>query len=878
MITPQVQSWIDQIRRAIPESESIDSAVAIIRASMEQLLGKLSSEQIDDIVTATKFIKKEYSQIEVLRTGSVFNQRPEWYTGPRMKDRHWPALAGYVKEKKGWGTETVDSMNLSSTEVVSLLEDPNKSDFSCRGLVLGYVQSGKTANMSAVIAKAIDAGYNTVLILAGLTDKLRQQTQRRIESDIVNRLPERWTLLTNNYGDFRGLANGGFPRLAKDGIQLAVVKKNVAPLKRLLETINATHPFNLSDLKFLIIDDECDQASVNAASRELDITAINLLIREMLSKLSKVSYIGYTATPFANVLINPYPVDNTNLDDLYPRDFITSLPRPDEYFGAERLFGRPPIDANNETADEAGLNMIRQVSAEDSALLQPSSIKIKDHFYPQISESLIDSLLYFLMCCAARHVRGDANEHMSMLVHTSPFVIMHERVASIIEAWIEQNRQEITSGTDEIALRMKAIWELETAAVAHVNLTQSKPVSFEELFLLLPIVIDSVKVPIENGSSSDRIDYTGEPKTYIIVGGSILARGLTLEGLMVSYFLRSSTRQYDTLLQMGRWFGYRSGYEDLPRIWMPLELIESFRDLAAIEAEIREDINQYKGGRTTPTEFAVRIRTLPGMAITAANKMRAAQICDLSYSGKHIQSIRFSRSNKKEIEANWEAAAELVSQAARLGSPTDPEGNRKLYTNVPQALIVKFLKNYILHDARQDLGTRAILEYVEKTTPKFSSWNIGVYEPTNGKLSSLDLGNLGKVKMVNRSMLEGSEETANIKALMSRRDVLFDCLDDSTSEVNDDWSSLKNYRANKVGNIPLLLIYPIDKDSEPNILRDTKRLPLNALGDLIGIGIVFPGNERAAGGYVSVSLDVPSADELDAIEQEELEQATAAGI
>ncbi|VVO42192.1 Z1 domain-containing protein [Pseudomonas fluorescens] len=874
MISPQLAGWVDQIRRALPEAESIDGAIAIVKRSVESMFGELTSLHEELLQEAEKIIRKDYEQVEILRNISIFSKRPDWYFGPKPKDSHWPALEGYVIQEKGWNIETVKSMNVSSSEVISLIENPHKDKFSCRGLVLGYVQSGKTANMTAVIAKAIDAGYNTVIVLAGLTDKLRQQTQRRLESDVVKRLPERWNLLTSDQGDFRGLTNGGFPRLAQDNAQIAVVKKNVAPLNRLLETISSTHKLNLQRLKVLLIDDECDQASVNSASKELDITSINMLIRKIVNFIPCISYVGYTATPFANVLINPYPVDGSGLDDLYPKDFITSLPLPLDYFGAERLFGRAPVNSDAESPDEQPLNMIRAVSAQDSALLQPPSIKLKDSFFPKIPPSLEDALLYFLMCCAARCTRGHEHQHMTMLVHTSPFVIMHERVASVMEAWLQKNRASILLPSSPIRLRMKNLWVSESTLVPSKLLTTYDPVNFDVLENHLPHVISELNFAIENGSSSDRIDYTKPARIYVVVGGSILARGLTLEGLMVSYFLRSSTRQYDTLLQMGRWFGYRHNYEDLPRLWMPKDLSKSFRDLAAIEAEIRDDISQYKN-RMTPTDFAVRIRTLPGMTITAATKMRAAKSCDLSYSGKHVQSIRLNYLNEKEIHSNWQAAAELLTQASQFGDLADID-QRKLYLEVPQALVVKFLRSYTLHDSRHDLGTRALLAYIENSVPALMKWNVGVFETVNGQSSKLPLGALGHVKMANRSVLDTSGEIANIKALMSRRDVIFDCPTDQKPTA-DDWSTLKAFRESLVGEIPLIIIYPINRNSKPTD-PNTHRSALNAQGDLIGIGIIFPGDEQAGGGYVSVSLDAISADELEAIEQEELAQSEAAGV
>ncbi|MFN3847764.1 MAG: beta-1,4-mannanase, partial [Paracoccaceae bacterium] len=170
--------------------------------------------------------------------------------------------------EKKWHEDDVRGIDDASNEVVSLLEnprDPARSQFSCRGLVVGHVQSGKTANMTAVIAKALDSGYDTVIVLAGLTNKLRHQTQLRLYSDLVRRNPLNWQVLTSNEvdRDFRAPPQGGFLSHS-DKAQLAVIKKNVSPLGELRKAIRETLPAVLQQLRVLVIDDECDQASVNS--------------------------------------------------------------------------------------------------------------------------------------------------------------------------------------------------------------------------------------------------------------------------------------------------------------------------------------------------------------------------------------------------------------------------------------------------------------------------------------------------------------------------------------------------------------------------------------------------------------------------------------
>lgn len=870
----QTEAFARQLRARLATAVNVDDAARLVRADLEPILGAFSQEQEEDFAAAIESVRATIRPVEILRVNSMFRVRQQWYRGPVEGDRHWPALRSYLVDSKGWSAETVDErIGAASNEIVSLLENPATDSFACRGLVIGHVQSGKTANMTAVIAKAVDAGYNLVIILAGLTNKLRRQTQSRMRKDLVDRLRDRWELRTteDDQGDFRMPPNGGFPAPAEGVVQLAVVKKNVAPLGQLLATLDRTLPAVLRRLRVLIIDDECDQASVNTASGEYDMTRINENIRLILKKFPANSYVGYTATPFANVLINPFPANGGELDDLYPKDFITALPTPDGYFGTERLFGRPPADAEAPLPDEEGLDMIRDIAEDDTVLLQPPSRAQKDTFQPRMPSSLEDAVLYFLASCAARRFRGQAGSHMSMLIHTSAYVIMHDRLATLVKAWLEVVSQQLLDSSSPLCQRMLALWDAEQLRIPD-GVCPHPHVTSEELLPFMPAVLESLEVPVENGVSEDRIDYDGPPKTYIVVGGSILARGLTIEGLCVSYFLRTSS-QYDTLLQMGRWFGYRPDYEDMPRIWMTEALSTAFRSLALIEAEIRDDVAEYAIRHNTPMEFAVRVRSIPGMAITAASKMRSAVLTDVSYAGKHVQTIRFDHHDPRIVQANWTAAAHLMTQAIDLGlRSADP--SQVLFEGVPGRLIVQFLRAYSVQASHRELSADFLLGYLEASGDSQKTWSVGVIEPRIGAASAEPLGGLGHVQLSTRSRLNRPEDFADIKALMSKRDVLFDCGEAGDGVPNADWSALKAARAGIVGPVPMLLLYPIDRASQPRP-GSTERSPLDAVGDLVGFGIVFPGAAEGAGGYYSVCLEPPSADDLEEIEDEIAEQLEA---
>lgn len=862
MTTPQIEAFVRQIRDKLPTHDTPEQAAQALRQDIASIGIFFSEEMEQSLAFALEQVVGSLEDVEILRRHSLVKKLDPWYMGPAMKDVHWPALKGYLSNSKGWKDDAITSIDESSSEVVSLLANPKAESFRHRGLVVGYVQSGKTANMTAVIAKAVDAGYNLIVLLGGVTNKLRAQTQRRIENDIVNRHRPLWQLYTteNDDGDFTYPMNGSFTMPVEGRAQLVVMKKITSRLETFRKTIiddkgkPKTPLAILRQLKVLIIDDECDQASVNSSDSDYDMTKINAEIRKILRALPAVSYVGYTATPFANVFIDPYPFNQNDLDDLYPEDFITALPRTEGYFGAREVFGFGPENPDDlESPEEAGRNMIRIVPTEKLNLLRPARAGDKDTFHPQMTEELEKAILWFLISCAIRRARGHQDEHMTMLVHTSPNIIQHKRMAELIKDWVNENQHALISKSGDLYKKMGQLLQEESHLVP---LEYNDTFSLDDLSSHLISVLKALEFAVENGESLDRLDYTNEPKTYIVVGGTVLARGLTLEGLSVSFFLRTSM-QYDTLLQMGRWFGYRQGYEDLPRLWTTADLASNFRALARIEEEIREDISNYQKHNVTPMEFAVRVRAIPGMAITAASKMRHAYRSNISFEGRHVQTIRFDHQSQTKVSGNWDAAADLVDAIAADGAAEEQNnGKRWLVRGVPLKKIRKFLLAYDISEHHMDLKKDLLLGYIDQASDQLQQWNVGIITPTGENSSTKPLGVLGKVNAGRRSQLKGTQEGyADIKALMSKSDILIDVDSYTAASSNDKgWSDYKDQRPK----IPLLLLYVIDKNSRA---QSENRADLDAIGDLIGIGIVFPGIPDRAGNYYSVELDAPAPEQ-----------------
>lgn len=856
-LSPQVEQFVREIRQKLPSHGSPEAAAEAYRQSIITVFGHFPTEMEENLANALEIVRSTLQSVEIIRRNSLAKPRDEWYTGPDAADLHWPALEGYLENEKRWGEEAIGSIDRSSSEVVSLLANPSLEQFRCKGLVVGYVQSGKTANMTAVIAKAVDAGYNLVVLLGGVTNKLRSQTQRRLESDIVERHRHLWQLYTtgDEEGDFARPANGQFTMPVPGRAQLVVMKKESSRLDAFLKTVERTPPKVLRSLKALIIDDECDQASVDASTGENSPTRINEGIRKIIRTLPAVSYIGYTATPFANVFINPH-----ESDDLYPEDFITDLPRPKDYFGTREVFGFDPDNADEDSGSSAGTDMIRLIPAEEVALVRPAGSKERLSFDPEIGEQLDRALLWFIIGCAIRRRRGHSTSHMTMLVHASPFVAQHTKLAEKINRWIADNGPGISAASGEVWNRLNDVWREEIGRVP-LQCSGENTLTPGDLAPQFLEVMEVLEVAVENGESIERLDYTSEAKTYIVVGGSVLARGLTLEGLSVSFFLRTS-QQYDTLLQMGRWFGYRFGYADLPRLWTTGDLALNFRALSRIEDEIREDIALYREHKgATPLDLAVRVRQIPGLAITSKAKMKNAYRTSVSFEGKHVQTIRFDHLNERIVSGNWMAAASFLD-SSDVKNRFDEE--KKLFFDVPLAAVRKFLREYEICEQHMDLRREMLLEYLDKAAEPLALWNVAVIGTESGRLSAKDLGFLGAVSLNRRSKLAESNEYADIKALMSKRDILVDTEDQN---ANGSWAELKQRRLPK----PLLLLYPIEAESKPATRSPRNgaaptRVALDAVDDLIGIGIVFPGSLDRSGGYFSVELDIPTPEQLEDVD------------
>jgi len=818
-----------------------------------------------------------------LRDPTVLDGRLDFetdYPGPDFHGAHrWRNYKQLLKEN-GFGEDAVATIDGDSTSIVARLPHPlGRDEFQTRGLVVGHVQSGKTANYTAVISKAADWGYRLFIVLSGMTSSLRRQTQGRLKRELEGD----WYWLTDETHDFAGAVRSASHDLnpgSRETRILMVVKKNTHILSRLKRYLRDADRDVLKACPVLVIDDEADQASVNTAEAAERRTAINRHIVEIMQSLPKVAYAGYTATPFANVFIDPrFP------EDLYPRDFIVGLRTSPEYFGAERIFGRQRLEGEEDEPESDGMDIVRKIDEfhEVDALI-PASRDERFDFQPSMTRSLRKALLYFLMATASRYARGQ-QEHSSMLVHTTFYVDVHDKLKDLLACdLLTKIVPAISASNSELMDTMRVLWELEEMDRQTRECAGApEPVSFEELVPHLALVCERLEVVVDNGSVGNGLEYPDldeghSPCVYVAIGGNTLSRGLTLEGLVVSYFIRRAGA-YDTLLQMGRWFGYRRGYEDLPRAWMTETQQLEFEFLATVEAEIREDIRQYRQENLTPTDFAIRVQSHRRLSPTSKAKMKNCMIASASFSNALEQTTRFEADNKVWLDENLNAANELMKAARVSGELESPRSGCWLIRGVPVANVLGFLERYQLISQRSGLSFSLLKKYIqtENRAGALKHWNVGIVGLPKGRntrplkepdgapgpqpeaLGSVDLGVEEPVWCINRSRYTENTPTY-IKGMASLSDRFLDLTVPGGSTRNKDLAvALRNNQQPGVG---LLLLYPISRFSVPERpdsktgFRPERRGSLKAEEHVVGLGLAFPKSEVDQKDYVQNNLGV----------------------
>jgi hypothetical protein len=858
----QVVQWIAQYCR----KNGVNPEVAAAGMSfIDETIRKEAVRRIEEI-SRSVLIAPEPG-LDVLRGE---NPPTPWYLGPIDNDIFWPSLKDRL-EQDGWNSDVLSQLDSSSTKVVANLANPANSTVRTRGLVLGYIQSGKTTNFTAVISKAADAGYRMVIVLSGVSNALRRQTQIRLTAQLLALQPLCWTGLTDEFRDMGRPNQFGFAGLAQPGLRtLAVVKKNPTRLRNLIEFLQkAKDAGALENCPILVIDDEADQASLSPYLTDDKRTTINDLVVKLLKDFPKVAYVAYTATPFANFFVDPsYP------ENLYPRDFIVSLPEPKAYFGPKQVFG---ISEH----DEPEIDVVRLVEQSENAMMVPPKGVKPEDFQPVLPVSVVDALRWFFLATTVRRMlNGGKMPHSTMMIHTSNRIAQHRNVWKVVsQRLIQMQTSLLLNDTKEID-EFKKLWERESKKVSPTDYGITYPgigeiisglnETFKEMGDISDSESESCGLIIDNGAATHRLLYDNEiPKPVIVVGGDTLSRGLTLEGLVSSVFLRS-VGLYDTLLQMGRWFGYRPGYEPLPRVWMPEETSERFSHLSRVEIEMREEVEKYAQSNILPSEVGVRIINHPTMKITRAQMMKNVRTVRMSYSGSEVDTA-YLFNDRQWLGRNKAAVARLADNCVTSGNKQDT-GDKpiQLFKNIDVAAIMDFFNEENGYRVQPAAGARfeekSVSTYVgsRRKRGELLHWNVAFIGSDRGNEESISPGLM--IKTVER----GRDPGRTSGSIISIGDHL-----PSPTHKGIDLDVQAGLAARTVRDSPidtksrsaLLGVFVVNKDSKAK--PGKKRKDLDILEHFYGIMICFPTSGFAGDDdYVVVQIPTPPSDGLDDLEPE----------
>lgn len=843
-----------------------------------------------------------------------------------IKWSFWNRYHKFLREKERYQPGVIFQLDRLTNEILDNLFDPALTDtnFSKKGLVVGQVQSGKTSNFTGLICKAVDAGFNVVIVFAGILDDLRTQTQNRLEKCFLGFTTKDIERIQDNekVGIGVGLIDNkpiahAFTTIVSDFKEstvnslgtnfqtrepiLFVVKKNgriLANLKKWLSTKK------LDGKSVLFIDDEADNASVNTSKDKKKASSINSKIRSILALFRRNAYVGYTATPYANIFI-----DRTDEQDLFPRHFIVNLPTPPTYLSPEKVFGLDP-------EGEQPLPIVNIV--KDYKDFVPDKHKLGDSStlcYQNIPESLKYAIRCFILACAVRCVRGQAKKHNSMLIHLSRFQVWQNEIKLLIDRLFKFYKSNILADDAQIYELLKTDFEKNyvcgtgstqmeyksfvqtTSEVVNSQYSVIKEgiehVTWDEVKDQLYHVVSKIEVKALNGASSDSLAYEEhqEDGYYVIaIGGDKLSRGLTLEGLTISYFLRAS-KMYDTLMQMGRWFGYRPRYVDVCRLFVSEEINYWFKNITIANNELREDFDYLWESNGSPQQFALKVRTSPGLLITSPLKMFSTKDVQVSWASTLVETYSLRRT-KESINRNFQLTSDFLQGLGSRYKKNGKDDRRGyLWLNISPDKICDFVEHFeIAETSRIKMNLEKMSQYIKSCVSEHGEllrWRVilrnndhlnnpedrSVYNLANGALPGT---------CTNRTRVgipEQDDDVYNLKnyhLISGPKDEFIDMdilEEDLTAALNETKKIKKEQHAKNPSikewkekypsptlvrqkyrspNSPLLIIYPLNPEKanvvgfDGNIKRDVECFKQNDL-PFMAFAIVFPNSKNSKG-------------------------------
>lgn len=866
---------------------------------------EVTCEEWKELVQLEKDAEEQTKQIDFLSGQAlIYNSGEENDT--RISTDQNSAWQLYRKKllSVDFKKDTVDQMERTTYRILKKLSIDTTQIEPVKGLVIGNVQSGKTANMAALMAMAADCGWNMFIILSGTIENLRQQTQSRLLSDLNCPGNLNWIGLEHlrkKPALGQRAQDLHFEENSKQRY-FTVCLKNPGRLRGLIQWLQSDKN-KQKQMKILVVDDEADQAGINTADvNSSTIRTINKLIRNLVNgkneksedvktRYRAMNYIGYTATPYANIL------NESGEDSLYPRNFISTLSVSKEYFGPQQIFGLEGGDY-----DYDGLDIVNIIDDSDLQAIKD----IHEKGSPYVPLALQDAICWF-MCGVVCMRIWNYKKPISMLIHTSQKTDHHGNIAEAVKDWISSRTIE------EMILKCEKVWYEETKKFTFEKFrAQYKDYDrkdeeinryprFEQLKPQLEILLGTEvsNIPLDkkeeltyhegihmcvdncknNGINDEgmyvRLAYpTSEnmpspAPAFIVIGGATLSRGLTIEGLISTFFLRSVS-QADTLMQMGRWFGYRRGYELLPRLWITSKTNAQFKFLSALDQELRDEIHEMETLGKSPAQYGPRVKNTPKASfirITAKNRMQSAKPTDMDFSGSFNQTYLFDN-DAKILQKNIIAVEEFIRL---LGAPEKHKAcnahanNTIIWRNVDFSKVKDFLKNYIFN---QRLGVfndiDSVISWVEKITAagKLDAWNI-VLAGKGSDRNSVWKSPAGPVNKISRTRKKPKNEAdtiINIGVIRDPKDVIADVdLEGKSQDIVEKVTKFQAKYAKEIRSLagldttPQMIIYMIDKNSTTN---SESRTNLEAVEDIVGLCMNIPGGKRGTDYTATVSINL----------------------
>lgn len=802
-----------------------------------------------------------------------------WYYAAKktLPSAFWDRYRLYLHKDKGFNSDVIDAMDSATDEMMDLLGNlATGVDFQRRGLVIGDVQSGKTSTYTALMNKAADAGYRVIILLTGTIEKLRRQTQQRIDYGFVgldssSLIKDKQNVyvgvgdynpgiqsfvLTSTTSDFnKSTATRLNGKLAsfQDPV-LFVIKKNKSILEKLeqwLRTFNAIDGKIMSPM--LLIDDEADNASVNTKKGDDSPTAINANIRKLLKLFTKANYVGFTATPFANIFIDPDSTQEMLDDDLFPRDFIYALEPPTNYIGAESIF-----------APDAQYSYMLKGN-DDCETYLPERHK-KDFIPDALPNSLKEAIVSFFITNAIRDLRRQNTKHRSMLVNISRFIDVQNCIQRSVDGYVRELQREIKNyylmGVD--ALKYESFAFIKSVFDKYYSLVEY---SWDIVQQALNEGVASIVVrSVNGGNAAKNLNYDEceeEGLRLIAIGGFSLSRGLTLEGLSQSYFYRNS-KMYDTLMQMGRWFGYRDGYDDLCQVWMGEESMAWYSYITTATEELKREVRRMQDENKTPKEFGLCVRSdIRALLVTARNKMRSAKdyTMSISLNGRVVETPYIPK-DKDVIDRNMTATVTFFDRLKTAGYPfADCSCLATKYPqilNVPQSYIIDYLNTYKSHYLNADFHTDDLINIIksfEDDTTRLWTVAIATGKGSKGWFCGKEINFVGRCFAIKENALQMSGKGSRLgnasyaKAGLNESDTT-DI--EKREKVAQEQRHVKHafsqelYFISGLKRNPLLIVYPIELkptslegDTETKTaekIEQAKKLP----NPIVGLGIGIP--------------------------------------